>query len=460
MRGGSASFFYNSWMRVRLTTLWDSVRSSYWFVPSLMVTGSIALAVGAIWADRVYDLKAVIHFVDTSSGVEGVRTLLNAVAGGMIALAGVTFSITIVALSLASQQFGPRMLYNFMRDRGNQITLGTFIATFVYAIFLLRAADSATFVPAMSVTVAVVLMLAAVAVLIYFFHHVAASLQSDNVVAEVVSDFYKTIGRTCAGRGRQQAGCMGVPPELAEMIPSDQAGRITSDRSGYIQSVDEPTLVEWACDHDLMVRLHKRAGHFAVDGEVIAEYWPGQALDDKAVGKVLKCFTFGRRRTSVQDLEFGMEQLVEIAVRSLSQSINDPFTARLCVDRIGQALCEFASSGTPSPAWRDEQDRLRLITHPPDFRGIVDLSFDQIRQNVLPHVSVIIRMLEAIERTARFCSTDAARQPLLRQARLIMQLAERNIEEPDDLGSVRERFLAAQRQLRPDAAEESQAGQS
>ncbi len=437
-------------MHIRIATWWDAVRSSYWFVPSLMVTGSIALAAGAVWVDRNYDLASVPligYFGSDNSGAAGVRDLLNAVAGGMISLAGVTFSITIVALSLASQQFGPRLLYNFMRDRGNQITLGTFIATFVYAIFLLRAADSTEFIPSLSVTIAIVLMLAAVAVLIYFFHHVSASLQADNVVAAVAEDLNDTIDRICdvdaprstdAGRAALQSDDAGAPEETIH---------IRSDRAGYIQSIDEPSLVDWAKTHDVTIRLHKRAGHFAVHDEVLAEYWPPRTLDEKAAAYPLKCFTFGNRRTHVQDLEFGMEQLVEIAVRSLSPSINDPFTARLCVDRIGEALAHLAQRGTPQPCWRDELNRLRLITNPTDFPGMVDVAFNQVRQNVLPHVSIIIRMLESIELTARFCSSAETRDPLLAQTKLIMQLAEREIKEPHDLAAVRDRFEEAQRQL-------------
>ncbi len=200
---------YNSIMRARLATLWNALMSSYWFVPALMVTGSILLALVSIWADYTFPMGQVPligRFGDSRPGAAGVRDLLNAVAGGMITIAGVTFSITIVALSLASQQFGPRLLYNFMRDRGNQLTLGTFIATFTYAVILLRITDDQGFVPSLSVTLAIAMMLAAVAVLIYFFHHVSASIQADKVISSVVGDLNDTIDRVCGASDRHCAG--------------------------------------------------------------------------------------------------------------------------------------------------------------------------------------------------------------------------------------------------------------
>ncbi|NLF30142.1 MAG: DUF2254 domain-containing protein [Planctomycetes bacterium] len=439
-------------MRAREATLWDAVRSSYWFVPSVMVAGSIALAAGAIWADRTCNLAAVPligHFGDPQTGAAGIRDLLSAVAGGMITIAGVTFSITIVALSLASQEFGPHLLYNFMRDRGNQVTLGTFIATFVYVVILLRAADSEAFVPSLSATVAVALTLASVAVLVYFFQHVSASLQADNVVAAVAANLNITIGRTCGSGGRLSAGTECAVGESDGAAAPDEATGVQSDRSGYVQAVDERSLMEWAQAHDVTIRLRKRAGHFVVDGEVIAEFWPRRPIDDKAAGKLRECFVLGARRTYVQDLEFGIEQLVEIAVRALSPGINEPFTAILCVDRIGEAVVRLARQGTAEPGRRDEHGRLRLITDPPDFRGLVDTAFDQIRQNVVPHVAVMVRMLDVIAIAAQFCRGDETRGPLLRQARLILQLAERQVEEPQDLAAVRHRFEFAQLQLQP-----------
>ncbi len=142
-----------------------------------------------------------------------------------------------------------------------------------------------------------------------------------------------------------------------------------------------------------------------------------------------------------------MEQIVEVALRSLSPGINDPFTARICVDRIGQALTRFARMGMPEPGRRDEQGRLRLITNPPEFHCIVETAFDQLRQNVMPHVAVVLRMLETIELTARFCKTNERKDPLLCQARLIMQLAQRQVDEPHDLAAVRRQFESTQRQL-------------
>jgi uncharacterized membrane protein len=435
-------------MRIRIATWWDALRSSYWFVPSLMVAGAFTLAIGAIWVDRNYTIvqAPLLGWLEASAGAVGVRDLLNAVAGGMITIAGVTFSITIVALSLASQQFGPRLLYNFMRDRGNQFTLGTFVSTFIYALILLRATDDEHFVPSLSATIAVLLTIVAIGVLVYFFHHVSASLQADNVVAAVALDLDATINRICDSGSRMSAGA-GCEVGPADVPMERDVKEVTGHKGGYIQAVDEQTLMELAIRHDLVIRVRKRAGHFASKHEVIAEFWPPRDIGKKDFAALADAFMYGTQRTHVQDLEFGMDQLVEVAVRSLSPGINDPFTARMCIDRIGEALAKLARSGTPLPGRRDDNGRVRIITHPPDFRGIVDAAFDQLRQNVWPHVAVAIRMLEAIERAGRFTQSPAQRDALRRQAQMLMRAGHDNVPEPEDRRDMQHRYEEALRTL-------------
>lgn len=173
----------------RLANLWESLRTSYWFVPTLMTAGGVALSFASVHLDERVNYKWVrtVGWI-WAGGAEGARQVLSTIAGSMITVAGVAFSITIVALTLASNQFGPRLLRNFVRDAGNQIVLGTFIATFVYCLLVLRTVrgeDDTEFVPYVSVTLGVAFALTSLGVLIYFIHHVAISIQAENLIASV-----------------------------------------------------------------------------------------------------------------------------------------------------------------------------------------------------------------------------------------------------------------------------------
>ncbi|MBC7706367.1 MAG: DUF2254 domain-containing protein, partial [Rhodoferax sp.] len=173
-------------MKTQPYKFWDRLRSSLWFVPATMAFLAVALAVAAVELDKaVADDWLLSLGWSYSGGAEGASLVLGTVAGSMIAIAGAVFSMTLVALSLASSQLGPRLLRNFMRDTVNQVVLGTFVATFVYCLLVLRTirrADEVAFVPHLSVTIGVLLAIVSVGVLIYFIHHISVSIQADQVV--------------------------------------------------------------------------------------------------------------------------------------------------------------------------------------------------------------------------------------------------------------------------------------
>jgi uncharacterized membrane protein len=184
-------------MREKLAVFWDSLRSSFWFVPTMMALGAATLSIVTIDTDRVSNAAFAnsLGFI-WSGGAEGARSILSTIAGSMITVAGVVFSITIVALTLASSQFGPRLLRNFVRDRGNQITLGTFISTFMYCVLVLRTVrvkDEGNFVPFVSVTCGIALAVASIGVLIFFIHHVSRSIQAEFLIAKVGEEFRNSI---------------------------------------------------------------------------------------------------------------------------------------------------------------------------------------------------------------------------------------------------------------------------
>lgn len=437
---------------IKLGKLWDSLHSSYWFVPTLMVVIAIALALGMLSLDRAGKSGPIesLGWIYTG-GPDGARTLLSAVAGSMITVAGTAFSITIVALTLASSQFGPRLMRNFMQDTGNQVVLGTFIGTFIYCLLILRTIrgdDYNVFVPQISVTIGMVLALTSIGVLIYFIHHVSTSMQAAHIIREVGRELDNAIDRLFPqkiGQGKS------VPKQrsVAE-IPvgfDKEAAPLLAKESGYLQAIDDEQLMKIATSKDLLLRLKYRPGKFIVEGSELVMIWPGERVNKKLTQHLNQAFIFGEQRTEQQDVEFPINQLVEIAARAISPGINDPFTAIQCINQMSAALCRLAERDFPSPYRYDNDNSLRVIANPVTFAELLDAAFNQIRQYSKPDVAVVIRLLEAIALIASRTENKKDRAALLRHAQMIQRSSQENISEELDQKDVEERYLTVVKTL-------------
>jgi uncharacterized membrane protein len=401
----------------------EVIRTSYWFLPSVMTAVAIALATATIELDQSLDSASDWDANWFYSGsAEGARQLLATVAGSMITVAGVVFSVTVVGLSLASNQFGPRLLRNFMRDRGNQIVLGTFISTYVYCLLVLRTVrgqDGINFVPQVSITTAVGLALVSVGVLIFFIHHAAMSMQAPIIIANVSHELEQAIDAMFPNavdedtvREREDTGSIGQPAEI-----------ITSTSDGYIEIIDHDALFRIASECDLVLRVLRRPGHFVATGDALVDVH-SIAAQGPDHDRVRNEFTVGSQQTPAQDIEFIINQLVEVAVRALSPSVNDPLTAITCVDFLGAALVRVAGKKM-SPVCRcDEAGRLRLVVYPVSFGDLVDVSFRQIRQYGRSSPAVVTRMLETIATVVRQTRQRDDCTILLGQARTIYESAQ------------------------------------
>ncbi|MEO6236331.1 MAG: DUF2254 domain-containing protein [Vicinamibacterales bacterium] len=405
----------------RLRAVWDRMRGTYWAVPSAMAALSVVLSLVMIDVDQALTAKFLsqLSWVYTG-GPQGARAVLSTIAASMITVAGVTFSITIVALTLASQQFGPRLLRNFLRDLGNQITLGTFIATFLYCLLVLRTVrgtDDTRFVPHLAVTVGVVLAMLSIGVLIFFIHHIATSIQASQVIANVAGDLEGAIERLFPDRIGRGPGVEGGGRLAATSAPTfDDARTVTARRAGYVQAVDIDRLLTVARRADAVIRIDATPGRFVRTGSPLASVVLAAEPTDDLDDSLRDVFLIGADRTGTQDVGFFINQLVELAVRALSPGINDPATARTCIDRLEQALCLLASRRLPSPYRHDDDGVLRVVAAPVTFVGMLDLALTEVTRYGRSSVSVSSRVLEAIRDLAPCVSAEDDRLALIRQA--------------------------------------------
>jgi len=428
-------------MKGKLLAFWDALRTSFWFVPGVMALGAIALAYLLTTLDTQVQLaqRPGFGWIYTGSA-EGARSMLSTIAGSMLTVAGLSFSITIAALTLASSQFGPRLLRNFMRDTGNQLVLGTFIAGYIYCLLVLRTVrggETNAFVPHISVTVGVGMALAGVAVLIYFIHHIAQSIQAAHLIARVSEELDGAIDHLFPDRvGHGPPGEQRRAEDERRPLDFDHAVRVVASASGYVQTVDDSRLVALAAAADVVVRLVHRPGDWVMEGSTLAEVCPPGHADSDLVAAINAVFVLGIQRTETQDVAFPIRQLVEIAVRALSPGINDPHTATMCIDRLGAALCRLSERTFPSPRRYDAARHLRVIARPVSWASILDMAFNEIRQYGRSSVGVTLRLLETIARIAERVTGTDERAALLRQAMMIERGSHAGLPEEQDRQAV------------------------
>jgi len=418
----------------------EALRTNLWLVPMIEVLAAIGLyAITHVIDKAAYDGSLTLPAWMKFGSADSARQILTSLAAAVITVVGVVFSITIVTLTLASTQFGPRMLRNFIRDRGTQFTLGTFVATFVYATLVLISigAGSNPFVPHLSITVSVALVTVSMGVLIYFIHHIATSIQLPQVIASIARDLSGAIDAESEQTGVDvEAG-----PSVAELLTrmGERGGTVPAPSSGYLQFVRHETLVGLAAEKGAVIRLLHRPGQFLVRGHPLATVWPPGAAP--AVTQALRrAHITGPNRTLAQDLAFAVDQLVEIALRALSPAVNDTFTALTCIDWLGESLCKVTSRWRPTRVHRDGQGFVRVITAHVSYTGLVERAFEKIRQAGRGMPAVLIRQLEALAKIMDHTNSAEQRLLLLQQAAMIYTASEESIPEPSDRADVKREY--------------------
>jgi uncharacterized membrane protein len=435
-----------------LRTQWmrEALRTNLWVVPMLEVLAAVALYVGTHLIDRAaFEHRLTLPSWLIFGSADAARQILTTLAASVITVVGVVFSITIVTLTLASTQFGPRMLRNFIRDRGTQLTLGTFVATFVYASLVLISigpgGGTGTFVPHLSISVSVALVTLSMGVLIYFIHHIATSIQLPYVIAGIARDLARAIENESGLHRVDVENGPSVPELLRRMEEGGEA--VPAPSSGYLQFIRHDSLIALAAEKGAVIRLHRRPGQFVTRDHPMATVWPHGAAG--TVGEALRrAHVCGPTRTLAQDLSFAVDQLVEIALRALSPAVNDTFTALTCIDWLGDSLSKITLSWRPRRVLRDGHGYVRVITSEVQYSSLVERAFEKIRQASRGMPAVMIRQLEALTKIAEYATTPEQRQVLLAQAEMIHRSTIASVSEPEDVADVERqyhRFLDAAR---------------
>jgi uncharacterized membrane protein len=411
-------------MFTRLITFWDGIRSSLWALPLVMVLAacafaSVALSIGiGVGSDPVWYLY--------SGGAKETPQFLSNLVSSMITMATLAISITMVVLTLAAQQLGPRLIRSFMADRRTQISLGLFVSTVVYLLLVLRSAyGQHEAVANLAVTLGTALVLISVATLLFFVHHLASSIIADNVIYRIGNQLDANIARLLPDKNEQARS-------QTNSAQTKTGAPVPLLYGGYVQAIDYGAAVEAAADSEASVTYDIRPGHHAVPGVVAARILPERSATDELCLAIQKSIVVGSERTSVQDLEFSVRQLVEIALRALSPGINDPYTANTVIDRLTQSLRKVMDLGPQKNAWHDESGKTRVIAEVSTFDGIVDAAFNQIRQQASNVPAVLIRLAECISQLLNLAD-DTQRPALARHLEMVLASGRRNIAEADDL---------------------------
>jgi len=387
----------------RLKKFLIGLRTSFWFLPGLIVLGAVALAFSLVAVDSQLDLRDWNEGKWVfGAGAEGSRHMLAAVATSMITIAGVTFSITMVVLSLAANQYTPRILRNFIRDRGNQIVLGVFVGIFSYCIVVLRSiVDSAeeTFIPALAIFTGLVLALVGVAVFIYFIHHTATSVQATHILSLIAKETAPVIEELWPEQGTPSQGESVSEPERWHVVPLKIAG--------YVVTMDHGEMARLAEEHDLVIRLHGAPGDYVVEGAPLVSIDRDRPPDGLAAA-LEESIAVSVVRTIEQDPAFGIRQVIDIALKALSPGVNDVHTAVEALDHLTSLFARMASREEPL-RHHFRNGELRVISCERPFAEMVEHAYRSIRNAGDGHVSVFKRLLDSLRTVADFTDDPGRR---------------------------------------------------
>jgi len=437
-------------MRARLRDLMENIAASLWLVPTLLALLAAGLATLTLFLDETVPTIGGLQLWLFGGSASAARSLLSSIAGSLITVIALAFSSTIVAIQQASSQFSPRVIRNFMRDKVNQITFGSYVATFVYALLILRQvrdeqSGGSGFVPALSVTVALVLALICVGLLIYFIHHTASSLQVATISAAVHRDLRQGIARLYPHNFADVLCARGEPPPLVPAVPPTDVARST--QAGFLRNIDEDALLANLPDHATFARVRTQIGAFVFAGAGLVEVWSAAPFAREAEAGLVAAFTIGQERSLEQDLLFGIRQLVDIALKALSPGINDPTTAENCLGHLGDIVAQLGERALPDPWRRDPQSGAAVLIARPDFSQLVDAAFAQIRRDAAGDVHVTLALIAVLRGVGERLATVERCDAIRRELQAIEAVLPAQGFAPSDRAAIAQAIVAARESL-------------
>jgi len=426
-------------------TWWDVLRTSLWFVPSLMGLGAFGLVALTMAVERNLVGPSSRAWFLYAAAPADAHAVLATILSSMITMASLVFSITMVVLTLAASQFGPRLIRNFMANPQTQFVLGTFVMTIVYCLVVLPTLDfRASLEPRayVSVNVALALTVLSTGLLVLFLHTLARSIVSETVIERVGNELDALLEELEPIGATDDAPGISLPPDFEE-----RSALLPTGATGYVQAVRFGHLAAAAEKADALIVLYFRPGHYVVDGSREIAVYPAQALDASLAAQIRGAILTGAHRTPTQDPDFAIRHLDEIADRALSAAVNDPYTAVAVIDRLSASLCKLMGKALPDGGIRDAGGHLRVASTPATYAGLLQASFNQIRQNGADKPIIVLHLLEAIGRIAEHVRTRDQYEALTEQLQVIMAGARRALHDGFDRDKVEERYRDVSRIL-------------
>jgi len=430
-------------MKHRLATLLRSIRYALrgGFLVRPLVIAILLGAVGAVLSAAEEAMPGMGAFIPevlfpSRQDPQVAQAVLSAIATSIMTVVSIVFAILLMTLTLASTQFSPRILVNFVRDRSTQSTLGVFLGTFAYCVAVLPAARSlpSAFVPVVSVTGAMLLALICVGWLIFFIYHISQSISVNQIVDRIARESELVIEEYMPRR----RGSRDMFEPVASHTSDDEVP-VLSRRSGYIRFIDIDYLVALARDLGVCIRMERRVGHFVPAGIPLMRVSKGGQITAERELQLLEGCDLGPVRTMQQDVEFGVIQIADIALRAISPAVNDPSTAISCVDQLSRILIRWLERVPPPTHYYDPPHVLRLVLSWITLEGLLDTAFEQIRHYSQSDAAVSLRLLRAYGDIARTVTSAEQRTLVLRRAERVVAGVSGRLSE-DDLARLKRRL--------------------
>lgn len=407
----------------------EYVGGALWVWPS--VASIVALILGLAVSQISISPQSALAPLAFQGTADDARGLLTTITSTVVTVIALVLGLTVVALQLASTQFSPRLLRNFLRDRSTQLVLSVFMATFVYStaglytVGLSEGSRTEQF-PRLAVSGAMILLFASLAMVVYFADHLAHSIQIDAVTTRAEKGAVEVV--------HDQLGTV----EDSRQEPPPWAVPLVALRSGYIQTAHPEAFLPFASRHGVSVALRHRVGEHVITGTTLALMWAPSATDAMPDAQVFSralndVINIGFERTLQQDITFGMRQLVDVACKALSPAINDPYTAVQAIDHLSVIFCAMAVRPLGDDVARDPKSGSIVLVPGRRFGEYLAVLCGMIRRYGASEPIVCLALLRLLSSCAALIGDDSARRSAIeKQVLLVVQDAERRIAQRED----------------------------